>query len=143
MKKWLLLVAMLLCLSVGGCVEGETDGHVRLDPNTAEQFEDVAEGAVGIVTALSLLFPYLVPFAAGGAGILGTWKRLKPKLTAVQVENDNLAWGGELLAEALEGIKEDYPETWAKVGPGIHRAIKSSLSLENAIREFRHLAPKE
>ncbi len=143
MRKLLLLAVMSVCLLIGGCVDGETDGQVHLDPNTAEQIENVAEGAVSVLTALSPMFPYLLPFAAGGGGLLAMYRRLKPKLTAVQRDKNNLVWGGELLAEAIDGIKDEFPETWAKVGPGIHRALKSSLALENAIREFRHLAPKE
>ncbi len=143
MKKWLLLVMIVLCLSVGGCVEGDTDGQVRLDPNVADQIEGVAEGAVGILTALSPIFPYLIPFAVGGAGVLGTYKRLKPQLTKAEDDKTNLAWGGELLATMLDDIKENHPTVWVKIGPMIHNATKSSLALENAIREFRHLAPKE
>ncbi len=143
MKKWLLLVAMLLCLSVGGCVEGETDGQVRLDSEVAEQIEDVGEGAVSILTALSSLLPWLIPFATGGGGLLAMYKRLKPKLTRAEVDKTNLAWGGEVLAEVLESVKVDYPDIWKNIGPGLRDVIKTSALLENTIRDFRHLAPKE
>ena len=140
MKKLLLVLVLLFAC---GCAVDEDSGNVYIDPAVAERYENVAEGAVDVVALLALSIPWLAPFATGGAGLFAMWKRLKPKLTNAERRSDNLVWGGELLAEALDGIKEDYPETWAKIGPGIHRALKSSLPMENAIREFRHLAPKE
>ena len=141
MKKLLLLV-MLLCLSVGGCVEGDTDGKVHLDPVVAEQVEDVGEGAVGILTALSPLFPWLIPFATGGGGLLAMWKRLKPKLTTAENKNTSLVLGGEILSIALQDVKDNHPAVWEKVGPLIKTTLRKSVEIENAVREFRSLMPK-
>ena len=147
--KWLLLVAVLL-LSVGGCVEGiftdpvtgEQTKYHYIDPNVAEQYENAAEGLVTTGAALLPLLPWLAPFVAAGGGVLGTWKKLKPKLTAAGKEKDNFVRGGEVLATVLNDVKVNHPEVWTDVGPRISAVVKESAAIENAIREFRHLAPR-
>lgn len=142
MKKLLLVLVLALCVCVG-CVMDEVTGNVHVDPNVAATYESIATGAVSVTSALQSLFPWLAPIVTGLIGLLTMWRRLKPQLTDANRKNDDLVWGGEILATVLDEIKESQPEVWAKVGPGIHNAIKSSASVENAIREFRHLAPKE
>jgi len=70
------------------------------------------------------------------------WLKLKPKLVASEEEKDNFYRGGEVLAMALEEIKTNHKDVWERIGPTIETLIKNSVPLENAIRGFRHLAPK-
>lgn len=147
--KWLLLVAVML-LSVGGCVEGiftdpdtgEQTRYSYIDPNTAGQVENAVEGAVGTAAALLPLLPWLAPFVAAGGGILGTYRKLKPKLTASENEKNNFVRGGEALATVLNEVKVNHPEVWNDIGPRISAVVKESAAIENAIRGFRHLAPR-
>ncbi len=137
----LLLPVVLLCLMLGGCVEGES-GQVHIDPAKVEQYESVAKGGISIMTLLSPLFPWLIPFATGGGGLLAMWKRLKPKLTQVESRNTALVLGGEALSMALQDVKDNHPAVWEKVGPLIKSTLKKSVEVENAVREFRSLLPK-
>lgn len=136
---WCILIIPLFWF---GCVESATDGQVHLDPVVAEQVEDVGEGAVGILTALSPLFPWLIPFATGGGGLLAMYKRLKPKLTTAENKNTSLVLGGEILSIALQDVKDNHPAVWEKVGPLIKTTLRKSVEIENAVREFRSLMPK-
>jgi len=147
--KRILFVAILI-LFAGGCVEGiftdpETGEQTKyryIDPNVAGKVEDAAEGVVGTMSALLPLLPWLAPFVAGGGGLLGMYKKMKPKLTASEAEKDNFVRGGEVLAMVLNEIKANHPDIWKDIGPRIRGAVKDSASLENAIRGFRHLAPR-
>lgn len=145
--KWLLLVVVLL---LGGCVEGlftdpntgEQTKYHYVDPNVAGQVENAVEGAAGTATALLPLLPWLAPFVTAGGGVLVAWKKLKPKLTASEKEKDNFVRGGEVLAMVLNEIKANHPDAWKDVGSRIRAIAKESVAIENAIREFRRLAPR-
>ena len=148
MKKLLLVLVLLFAC---GCVEGiytdsdtgEQTKYHYVDPNVADKYEDAAEGAVGTAAMLIPLLPWLAPFVTAGAGILATWKKLKPKLVASEEQKGDFVRGGELLAAALQEIKKNYPDTWEKISPMIMDSLRYSVRLENAVRKFRHLAPKE
>ena len=147
MKK--VLIGLMLVFMVTGFVSCEWredvetgKKHIRIDPNEAGKYEDAAEGSIGIMTALSPLFPFLIPVITGVGGALGIWRRLKPKLTASEEEKNNFVRGGEVLAMVLEELKTEHPDIWKDVGPKIEVLIKNSTLIENAIRGFRHLAPK-
>lgn len=145
--RWLLLVAVLL---IGGCVEGlftdpdtgEQTKYHYLDPNTAEQYENVAEGVVTTGVALLPLLPWLAPFVTGGGGLLAMWKKLKPQLTAANKEKDNSVRGGIVLAQVLEDIKVNHPDTWASISPAIHDSMVASSDVERAVMEFRRSVGK-
>ena len=149
MKKGLVVFVVLLSLVTGwaGC-ELVTDAvtgkkHVRLDPDEAQKYEEGAEGLMGVLKAFVPVIPEIaVPAVAGLGGLLIMWKKLKPKLVASEEEKNNFVRGGEVLALMLEEIKTKHPEIWKDVGPKIDGLIKDSVSIENAIRGFRHLAPK-
>ena len=145
MKKWILIIVVL---SIMGCTRqlitdpntGETQTVMMLDPNnpTLQKAEAGAEGAVGILGAFSLLFPVLTPFAAAGAGILGTWKKVKPKLEEQTKKAEVSYKAGETLAYGLECIKTDYPDVWAKyIAPTLNRVKKPLSEVDMAIKGFR------
>jgi len=138
--KWLLIV---LVLFMGGCLSsynpetGETQHYI--DPNVAQVVEDKAENVVGILTALSALFPAFVPIATAGGGALALWLKMKGKLTTVEADKDDFYRGGEILTMVLDEVKMKYPETWEKIKPRIEELYKQGANIETVIREFRHL----
>ena len=121
MKK-LVLVAVLLVLSLGGCATTEmkpADGGGPPDPNAVAvtvnkmiPVEAVAEAGVGVLGILSMLWPGLLPLATAAGGILGTYKKLKPQIVAKTDEADSYYKAGELLTKALDDIKTTQPSTW-------------------------------
>lgn len=150
MKKLLFVVVLMFVAFNAGCETGiftdpdtgEQTKYHYLDPNTAEQYEDVAEGIVTTGTALLPLLPWLAPFVAAGGGILGTWKKLKPKLTASEKEKGDFARGGAALAIVLQEIKKNHPIMWEKIGPMLVNMQKGDTALQDAIKEFRRLLPR-
>lgn len=149
MKKWLLAFMLSLCLL--GCVEGistdpntgeQTEYHY-VDPNVADSIEGTAEGVVGGMAALLPLLPWLAPFVTAGGGILATFKKMKPKLTAAEKEKSDFARGGAVLAAVLQEVKVKQPDMWDKIGPVIHNHLKYSKDIDAAIKEFRRLAPSD
>ena len=147
MKKLLLVLVLLFAC---GCVEGiytdsdtgEQIEYKYIDPNVADKYEDIAEDVVGSLAALTSLLPWLAPFVAAGGGILATWKKLKPALTAANKEKNNLVRGGTALSQVLEDIKINHPDTWARISPAIHDSMIESGDVENAIKEFRRSVGK-
>lgn len=133
----------LIFIGVIGCVMLFTGCGPELvetanDPKVTA-IESAAEGVVGVVGALGTLWPALIPVAAGGAGVLGAYKRLKPKILEANKDNEKYYAAGSTLATILEDIKVNEPEVWAKVGPKIADATKTAGDIENTIRGFRGL----
>jgi hypothetical protein len=121
--------------------EVTTEKVYRLDPNEVQKVEAVAEGAVAAGGVASLFWPALAPIAGVAAGVLGTWKKMKPQIMAETRKSEIFYKGGMVLAGALEEVKTTQPEIWAKVGPVIAKATGPVSEAENAIRGFRGMDP--
>lgn len=125
-------------LLFAGCEQGIVN---PADPNIPQivdpNIEDMAEGAVGLVQTLGLIWPALLPIGGAAGGILAAYRRLKPKIKAAEVETDKYHAGGELLAVILDDVKKNYPETWQKIGPEIKKAKAVSKDVSAAIDGFR------
>jgi hypothetical protein len=141
-KAWTIWASLAtVMLACAGCLVGvdpETGERTySLDANAAGKFEQGAEAGVTVVQGLSALFPALLPVGAAGAGILATWRKIKPKLVEASNERDTYFKAGEALATALEDVKTHSPETWEKIAPVLKTAVSKSATVENAIRGFR------
>ncbi len=104
--------------------------------------EEVAETLITVGGVAASLLPWLTPFVAAAAAGLGTWRKIRPKLEEATNERDVFFKGGEVLATALDDIKTNQPEVWAKIVPAIEKATGPIGYAENAIRGFRHLPPR-
>ena len=147
MKKWPII--MLLPVIMGCASEvitdpetGETETVYSLDPAETAQYEAVGEGAVGILGILSGFYPVLAPIAGIGAGILATWRKVKPQLAEATKKSELSYKGGQILTSALEEIKTTQPELWKKIAPTLEKAQQPITEVENVIRGFRGLEPK-
>jgi len=145
MKKVMLLYVLWSLLFIGCRTFVDEQGNqvTMADPNAIGKVEIAAEAAVGTAGALSLFWPALAPLAGIAAGILGTWRKMKPQVMAKTTEAGKYYTAGEVLAATLEDIKTTQPDTWAKIGPAIEKALKPATAVENTIRGFRHLPPKQ
>ena len=139
-----ILVGIVLCMVLAGCKTTEVEGEktYSLDPNTTVVAESVAETGVAIGGLLSGFFPFLTPIVGAGAGILATWRKLKPELEKEKTRSEIAELGGRTLAEVLDEIKRTNPEAWKIIGPKIADATKTVSDVENAIRGFRNLPPR-
>ena len=143
MKKLIFLAPIIFW---AGCITSTNEKGEKtysVDPNVAAKAELTAEAGITLVQALGLIWPALLPVATAGAGVIATYKKIKPKLTEATNEAETYYKAGEVLSTALEEIKTQQPEIWAKVAPELEKYISASHNIENAIRGFRHLAPKE
>ncbi len=146
----LLFVVVLMFVAFSGCEKGiftdpetgEQKEYRYLDPNRAASIEGAVEGTVGLAAVLLPLLPWLAPFVTGGGGLLAMYKKLKPQLTASEKDKGNLVRGGAALAQVLEEIKVNYPDTWAHISPAIHDSVGASSNVEGAIKEFRRSVSK-
>jgi hypothetical protein len=145
MKKWVLLLFVGMMF---GCISqlttdpntGQTEQTYSLDPNAVAKYETGAQGAVGLLGALSLLYPVLTPIAAAAAGIYATWLKVKPKIMEETKKSEVSYNAGATLAYALDQIHRDNPEVWTKViAPVLDKAKKPFGEIDNAIRGFRGL----
>lgn len=143
MKKLLFVWLVLFCAGCQSVTDEQGKKVYIADPNAVARIEAGAEAGVGLAGALSLIWPALVPVAGIGAGILGTWRKMKPQVMAKTTEAEAYYKGGEVLAAALEDIKTTQPDVWAKVGPVIEKALRPVSIIEDTIRGFRNLPPKE
>lgn len=142
MRKLMLLGTVLFCISCQTVTDEQGKKIYIADPNAVAKIEAGTEAGIGLAGALSLIWPALVPIAGIGAGILGTWRRMKPQVIAKTTEAEAYYQAGEVLATTLEDIKITQPEVWAKVGPVIEKALRPATAIENTIRGFRGLPPK-
>lgn len=139
------VMAWFVFLLCSGCqvVPNEQGGRDLVpDPNAVAAVETGAEAGVGIIGMLSLIWPGLVPVAGIAAGILGTWRRMKPQVMAKTTEAESYYKAGEVLAASLEDIKKTQPDVWAKISPVIESALRPASAIEDTIRGFRHLPSK-
>lgn len=152
MKKRLLTFVLMLSLlvAVGSCEAtktvnpetGETEKTYALDQEQADEIESATETLVAAGGIASGFLPWLTPFVAATVAGLATWRKIRPKLNEATAERDAFFKGGEVLAIALDDIKTNQPEVWAKIAPVIEDAAGPVGHVENAIRGFRHLPPK-
>jgi len=144
MKKTMLwcVVLLSLCMACVGCIEstdpetGETLYNV--DPNTAAKVEVGTEAAVNIATILAAFWPVLLPVAGAGAGALGAWRNMKPKLTEAQTKEELYYKSTASLVSAIETLKVKNPASWEK----LKAALAIGPETENVIRALRGLPPK-
>ncbi len=144
-KKCVRLTAIMAILFIVGCevsVDEQGKKVYAADPNTVAKIEAGTEAGVTLAGALSLIWPALVPVAGIGAGVLGTWRKMKPQVMAKTTEAEAYYKAGEMLTTALEEIKTTQPATWAVVGPVIEKAFRPASAIEDTIRGFRGLPPK-
>ena len=146
----LLLLTLLLCLGLGCLKEiavdpntGETSTTWRVDPNKADKAEAIADAAVGAGGLASAFLPWLTPFVAAGAAGVATWRKIRPKLDQATHERDISVKAGATLAEAIAMLKEKHPVVWDDIKPIIEKVAKPTSEIENAIRGFRGLEPRE
>jgi len=125
--------SILMALVIVGC----NPEQIISDPNVVSQIESVAEQGVTLTQTLGLIWPALLPIGGVAGGILGAYKRLKPKIKAAQDETNKCQAGGEVLADILEDVKNNEPDMWKKIGPQIAEASKISGNVSDAIRGFR------
>ena len=146
----LLLLTLLLCLGLGCLKEttvdpntGETETTWQVDPNKADKGEAIAEVAVGAGGVASLFWPALVPLVSAGAAGLATWRKIRPKLEQATHERDVGFKAGSAMAEAFDFLKEKHPAVWDDVKPIIEKVTKPASEMENTIRGFRGLSPRD
>ncbi len=143
MKRKVLL-AMVLLICMGGCIKTTTDDGettYRVDPNEIAKYEKPVEDTVNILTALSPLFPFLIPFATGIGGALGIWKLQKPKLVKARTKSELYYDTANSLVATLEKFKETNPTEYVKLKERLVKTIGSNT--ENVIRALRGLPPKK
>ena len=129
MKKWLL--AMGLCLVLAGCsLQEGADGTTKLvaDPAKVEAVEETATGLLGVLAALSVMFPPAGVALGGLAGALGLWAKHKNRLKA-----------GYGMTDAIDDFKTEYPDEWLLLKPYLTKNLGAKS--ENAVRTMRGLPP--
>ncbi len=145
MKKILLSMILLLSVCVSGCTKSiGPDGETvyNADPCTVAQFEKGTEAGINILTILSTFWPALIPVATAGAGIYGTWKRVKPKLTKSRTEANLYHTTAHTVVAVIDDIKIKNPDLWAKIKPFM---VDSQMgkNVTNAILALRGKPPVE
>jgi len=133
-----LAVLLLSVFVVSGCEELKRAASA--DPNTTLAAEGAAEAGVGILQALSAIWPG----AAVGAGALGTalaaWRKSKKKLAESETSSEQYYHATESLVEAIDDYRKKNPDKWIKLKESLHHTI--GLKAENVIRAIRRLPPK-
>lgn len=76
-------------------------------------------------------------------GALATGYKFWVKLKAAKTKGDVQKLAGAALSEALQLVKEDCPEIWEDIKPIIESECSRSPKVENTIREFRGLEPRD
>ena len=139
MKKRLLLCLVLL--SIAGCVRStdpETGAEqTYIDPNAAVKVEENVEDVIEIGTALSAIFPVLIPIVTAASGGLLAWRKIKPKLTEAQNEATMYHTATEAAINVAEYLKEANPKTWERIKKKVHMTTET----ENVIRALRGKPP--
>lgn len=145
-----LTLTLLLCLGLGCLKEttvdpntGESETTWRVDPNKADQGEAIAEVAIGAGGLASAFLPWLAPFVTAGVGGLAAWRKMRPKLEEATHERDISVKAGATLAEALQMLKVKHPGVWEDIKPVIEKVAKPTSEIEDAIRGFRGLSPRD
>jgi len=130
---FLFCVFAVSCQKTENLETGET--LYKLDPNTTAKVETAAAAAISIGTALSMLFPWLIPVVTAAAGALTTWKTVKPKLETAQVKEKLYYNTTSSIVQGIEIYKELNPKDWNK----LKSFLKVTPELENVIKAIRKL----
>lgn len=140
MKK-IVFVSLILFFVVGCTKEVTPDGKTtyRADPCSLAKIEQGVEGGLGILNILSVFWPALLPVAAAGAGVYGTYRKVKPKLLESQTKANLYHTSTHALVTAIEDFKKNNPEAWSK----LKEEIKMGPQVESVIRALRGLPPIE
>ncbi len=143
MKMRIILASCLLML-LAGCevitnpATGEKEYH--LSPKDANSIEDSGEITVGVLGALGILWPVLLPIAGYAGGALRMFRKLKPKLTTAKTEAETYHSATDSIVAAIESFKTDYPKEWTILESKLNKAIGPKA--ENVIRALRGLPSK-
>ena len=139
MKKWI-LVLFAICL-LSGCITGmDAEGNktYQLDPNTGAKIEQGVETGVTILSVASVIWPFLLPFAAGLGSAYGIYRKsVKPKFETAQTEAEMYYSVASAVVEAIEQFKEENPDDWDKLEIELTKLIGPKA--ENIIRALRGL----
>ena len=141
MKKKLLSAILLLC--VFGCVKSlDDEGRTvySADPCTVKKIEQGAEAGLSILTILGTFWPALIPVATAGAGVYGTWKRVKPKLTKSRTEANLYHTTAHTIVAVIDDIKIKNPNLWKKIKPYLEDS-QMGKNVTNAILALRGKPP--
>lgn len=155
--KWIVILMAGLVLSLGatGCIESKDpvtgEKTYQVDPVVVEKVEEDVEAGIGVLTALNAIWPELISlgFLTTLGGILGTWRKMKPKLTEAQSKAKMFHSAGQVTAIGLEEFKTHCPKEWRLVTDYLDEAKEKLLSpedrlrIENLIRGFIGKPPKE
>lgn len=157
MKRWIVILMAGLILSLGatGCIESKDpetgEKTYQVDPVAVEKVEESVETGIGVLTAVAAIWPELISlgFLTTLGGILGTWRKMKPKLTEAQTKAKMFHSAGQVTAIGLEEFKKAQPKEWMDVVDYLNDAKNKLLNpedrlrIENLIRGFIGKAPKE
>jgi hypothetical protein len=136
MKTWLILLIMLFFCN--GCEELKRAASA--DPNTTLAIEGAAEAGVGILQALSVLWPGAAAGAAGLGVALKAWRNAKGKLSESETNSEQYYHATESLVAAIGDYKTANPDKWAEMKGKLEGAIGPEA--ENVIRAIRGLPAK-
>jgi len=144
LRKWIRIAVFVLVLGIGGCQKTQSETGETLyqvDPNISSSIETGAETAVSILAILGPLWPGLLTIAGGIVGGLGTWRKIKPKLTKAQSESEIYYSTTSSIVTAIEDFKTNYPNEWNDLKIKLIDTIGPNA--ENVIRAIRGLPAKE
>lgn len=144
MKK-LLGVALVLCLVVGCIQQQDETGEptVVIDPEVVATIDGVAEFgdvAVAVAGPLSIYWPPAAGIAGIIAGVVGAWRKMKPKLTKAETEASKAYVVTEAIVYAIEEFKKTNRDDWEKLKSQLTKTIGPET--ENVIRALRGLTER-
>jgi len=136
-------IGIVLLLLVPGCEIVKDGGQkiVRIDPNQAAKVEGAAEATIGILEALTAIWPVAGIGVAGLGTALAAWRKAKKNLTEKQSESQMYYNATAALVEAIGDYRDANPDKWAKLKKQLEDAIGPEA--ENVIRAIRGLEPKK
>lgn len=149
MKIKVLIVTSLALFTLIGCktiIDSTTGEKFKvLDPNSSAVVlgETIADVVVGVSPFLGSMGA-----AVGGVliGILGAWRKVKPKLSEAQTKAEQYHAVAAATVTGIEAFKEAKPEQWEALGKLISEKAKEQginpLLIKNIIRGLRGLPPK-
>jgi len=131
-------------MSAVGCIEhvdpATSETLYRVDPNVVTSVEVGAETAVSIAAILGAIWPALLPIAGAGAGILGAWQRMKPKMLETQRRQDLYYATTEGIVAGVKRFGELHPDSYEVLKERLSKTIGPEA--ENVIRALRGLPAK-
>jgi len=136
MKKWMTLMMMVILLA--GCqktVNDQGQQQYKLDPNSTAKFEAATEGAISAGAALSVFFPWLLPFVTAAGGAFAAWKKVKPQLETAQSKEAMYYNTTDSIVQGIENFKATNPAEWEK----LKAFLRVTPEIENVIKAIRGL----